>query len=138
VPRLDELGERDTRAERVDNIEGEIDEDIVLVRELVVDGEVVGVALFVIDGDDVDDTLRETWEALGVTVKRRGVDDAADDNEDDGEAVIEEESLADADALAVVEMLRDAILADEVTETFIVTVTLLLTVSDFECVVLTD
>ena len=138
VPRLDELGERDTRAERVDDIEGEIDEDIVLVRELVVDGDVVGVALFVIDGDDVDDTLRETWEALGVTVKRRGVDDAADDNEDDGEAVIEEESLADADALAVVEMLRDAILADEVTETFIVTVTLLLTVSDFECVVLTD
>jgi len=67
VPRLDELGERDTRAERVDDIEGEIDEDIVLVRELVVDGEVVGVALFVIDGDDVDDTLRETWEALGVT-----------------------------------------------------------------------
>jgi len=73
-----------------------------------------------------------------VSLKRRGVDDAADDNEDDGEAVIEEESLADADALAVVEMLRDAILADEVTETFIVTVTLLLTVSDFECVVLTD
>jgi len=73
-----------------------------------------------------------------VSLKRRGVDDAADDNEDDGEAVIEEESLADADALAVVEMLRDAILADEVTETFIVTVTLLLTISDFECVVLTD
>ena len=70
-------------------------------------------------------------------MKRRGVDDTADDNDGDGDAVIEKESLADADALAVVEMLRDAILAEEVTETFMVTVTLLLTVSDFERVTLT-
>ncbi len=70
-------------------------------------------------------------------MKRRGVDDAADDNDGDGDAVIEKESLADADALAVVEMLRDAILAEEVTETFMVAVTLLLTVSDFERVTLT-
>lgn len=70
-------------------------------------------------------------------MKRRGVDDAADDNDGDGDAVIEKESLANADALAVVEMLRDAILAEEVTETSMVAVTLLLTVSDFESVTLT-
>ena len=60
VPRLDVLGERDTRVERVDNDEGENDEDVVLVRELVVDGDVVHVALLDIEGDDVDETLRET------------------------------------------------------------------------------
>ena len=60
VPRLDVLGERDTRVERVDDDEGEIFEDAVLVRELVLDGDVVGVTLFVIEGDDVVDTLRET------------------------------------------------------------------------------
>jgi hypothetical protein len=60
VPRLDVLGERDTRVERVDNDEGENDEDVVLVRELVVDGDVVRVALLDFEGDDVDETLRET------------------------------------------------------------------------------
>jgi hypothetical protein len=139
VLRLDALVERDTRAERLDDVACEIVASAVLVKVSenadVAETEPVSVI------DEVADVeaLRETRvERLELLVKL-GEDEAFDDNEGEGDTLAEDDALEDLVSLEVTEVLRDAMrLTDAVTEIDMVTMPLELILGEVETLRLRD
>jgi hypothetical protein len=135
---LEILGERDTWAERLDDDDEEIDLVVVLVRELVCDEVEVLVSVFVSEEAVVDDTVNDNRDEELGDLEELEDDVIADDTEGDRDNLAEGESVAELASLIVAKTLSNTMLEEEVAETFVLAVTLKLTLGEVETLRLRD